>query len=58
MHEIGGTRSTHGDARNVYIILVGNLNRSDPSADFGTDERAMSKWIFQKYGAKLWTGFN
>jgi hypothetical protein len=57
MDVVGGAHSTHGRGEKCTQILVGNLNERDHLEDPGLDGRKILKWILEKQGATMWTGF-
>jgi hypothetical protein len=46
-----------GEMGNTCSILVGKSERKRPLVKPRQNENLIFKWILEKYGAKLWTGF-
>ena len=46
---MGGTCSTHGESRDEYRVLWGNLREGGHLEDPGVDRRIILKWISEKW---------
>jgi hypothetical protein len=51
--EMGGTRSTYGERRGSYRVLVG---RPEVKRPIGRPRRIIVKWVFKKWDGETWTG--
>jgi len=49
-------RSTYGERRGVYRVLVGKLEGGDHLEDPGVDGRIILRLIFKKLDVSSWTG--
>jgi hypothetical protein len=55
---MGGACSSVVEGRGVYRFSVGKPEGKSHWGDPGIDGRIILKWIFRKWGAGVWTGFN
>jgi len=53
---MGMARSTYGERRGVYRVLVGKLEGGDHLEDPGVDGRIILRLIFKKLDVSSWTG--
>ena len=55
-NEMGGTRSTYGERRGAYRVLVGRPEVKRPIGRPWPVWRTIVKWVFKKWDVETWTG--
>jgi hypothetical protein len=45
------------EMRNAHNFLSKSQRGADHSEDLGVEERIVLKWMLEKQGGKVWTGF-
>jgi hypothetical protein len=59
-NEMGGACSGYGgEERRIQVLFLwGNLRERDHLGGSGVDGRIILRWIFRKWGVRVWTGSN
>ena len=55
---MGGVRSTYGEGRGLYRVLVGKMRERVHWEDPGEDGRIILRSIFRKWLWRAWTGLD
>jgi len=56
---MGGSFSAYGgEERHIQGFGWGNLKERDHLGDPGVGRKILLRWIFRKWGVRVWTGWN